>query len=248
MDEIDSIGSSRLESGSGGDSEVQRTMLELLNQLDGFEATKNIKVIMATNRIDILDSALLRPGNFSHKWSSVEQNLWQRYCDNSPLAVQYWWPLTNDLSMTHDRMHTLCGWLSALGDNKTSVLSFVKSYFYRCHFSLLIEWLIVLFSFSQYDSFSSPILFIFQVESTERSSFRLPTKKLELTSSRFIPGKWIWRAESTCASSLKWCQEPRVTRLLMSIHGKERSTWSNLLTGLIYNSRIYLNIRVHKCV
>lgn len=45
MDEIDSIGSSRLEGGSGGDSEVQRTMLELLNQLDGFEATKNIKVI-----------------------------------------------------------------------------------------------------------------------------------------------------------------------------------------------------------
>lgn len=44
MDEIDSIGSSRLEGGSGGDSEVQRTMLELLNQLDGFEATKNIKV------------------------------------------------------------------------------------------------------------------------------------------------------------------------------------------------------------
>lgn len=60
MDEIDSIGSSRIESGSGGDSEVQRTMLELLNQLDGFEATKNIKVIMATNRIDILDPALLR--------------------------------------------------------------------------------------------------------------------------------------------------------------------------------------------
>lgn len=44
MDEIDSIGSSRIESNSGGDSEVQRTMLELLNQLDGFEATKNIKV------------------------------------------------------------------------------------------------------------------------------------------------------------------------------------------------------------
>ena len=62
MDEIDSIGSSRVEGHSGGDSEVQRTMLELLNQLDGFEATKNIKVIMATNRIDILDPALLRPG------------------------------------------------------------------------------------------------------------------------------------------------------------------------------------------
>ena len=49
MDEIDSIGSSRLEGGSGGDSEVQRTMLELLNQLDGFEATKNIKVERGPN-------------------------------------------------------------------------------------------------------------------------------------------------------------------------------------------------------
>jgi 26S proteasome regulatory subunit T6 len=44
MDEIDSIGSTRVEANSGGDSEVQRTMLELLNQLDGFESTKNIKV------------------------------------------------------------------------------------------------------------------------------------------------------------------------------------------------------------
>ncbi|PIL29552.1 hypothetical protein GSI_08360 [Ganoderma sinense ZZ0214-1] len=52
MDEIDSIGSSRRESGlGGGDSEVQRMMLELLNLLDGFESTKNIKVIMATNRM-----------------------------------------------------------------------------------------------------------------------------------------------------------------------------------------------------
>merc|ERR1712176_1241818 len=68
MDEIDSIGSSRMESGSGGgDSEVQRTMLELLNQLDGFEPHQNIKVIMATNRIDILDSALLRPGRIDRK-------------------------------------------------------------------------------------------------------------------------------------------------------------------------------------
>ena len=68
MDEIDSIGSSRIEGGSGGgDSEVQRTMLELLNQLDGFEATSSIKVIMATNRLDILDPALLRPGRIDRK-------------------------------------------------------------------------------------------------------------------------------------------------------------------------------------
>lgn len=67
MDEIDSIGSSRGDDGENGDSEVQRTMLELLNQLDGFEDTQNIKVIMATNRIDILDSALLRPGRIDRK-------------------------------------------------------------------------------------------------------------------------------------------------------------------------------------
>jgi 26S proteasome regulatory subunit T6 len=65
MDEVDSIGSSRTE--GRGDSEVQRTMLELLNQLDGFESTSNIKILMATNRIDILDQALLRPGRIDRK-------------------------------------------------------------------------------------------------------------------------------------------------------------------------------------
>lgn len=66
MDEIDSIGGQRVE-GEQGDSEVQRTMLELLNQLDGFESSQNIKVIMCTNRIDILDDALLRPGRIDRK-------------------------------------------------------------------------------------------------------------------------------------------------------------------------------------
>merc|ERR1719505_555981 len=70
MDEIDSIGSTRIDSGGssgGGDSEVQRTMLELLNQLDGFEPSQQIKILMATNRIDILDDALLRPGRIDRK-------------------------------------------------------------------------------------------------------------------------------------------------------------------------------------
>jgi len=69
MDEVDSIGSARMDSsgGGGGDSEVQRTMLELLNQLDGFESNHKIKVLMATNRLDILDPALLRPGRIDRK-------------------------------------------------------------------------------------------------------------------------------------------------------------------------------------
>jgi 26S proteasome regulatory subunit T6 len=80
MDEIDSIGSSRGggEGGGGGDSEVQRTMLELLNQLDGFEPAQNIKVVMATNRIDILDAALLRPGRIDRKIEFPNPNIENR--------------------------------------------------------------------------------------------------------------------------------------------------------------------------
>merc|ERR1712129_604861 len=78
MDEVDSIGGSRISGRRGGDSEVQRTMLELLNQLDGFEPAQNIKVIMATNRIDILDSALLRPGRLDRKIEFPNPNLENR--------------------------------------------------------------------------------------------------------------------------------------------------------------------------
>ncbi|KAH9386549.1 26S proteasome regulatory subunit T5 [Nematocida major] len=67
IDEIDAIGMKRSDSDSTGDREVQRTMLELLNQLDGFSGTPNIKVIAATNRVDILDPALLRSGRFDRK-------------------------------------------------------------------------------------------------------------------------------------------------------------------------------------
>jgi len=67
FDEIDAIGGTRFDDGSGGDNEVQRTMLELINQLDGFEARGNIKVLMATNRPDTLDPALLRPGRIDRK-------------------------------------------------------------------------------------------------------------------------------------------------------------------------------------
>lgn len=67
IDELDAIGTKRFDSEKAGDREVQRTMLELLNQLDGFEPNTDIKVIAATNRVDILDPALLRSGRLDRK-------------------------------------------------------------------------------------------------------------------------------------------------------------------------------------
>ncbi|EAY12659.1 proteasome, putative [Trichomonas vaginalis G3] len=67
IDEIDAVGTKRYDSTSSGEREVQRTMLELLNQLDGFDDRGDIKVIMATNRIETLDPALIRPGRIDRK-------------------------------------------------------------------------------------------------------------------------------------------------------------------------------------
>lgn len=65
FDEVDAFGCTRFD--DGNEHEVQRTMLELINQLDGFDARGNVKVLMATNRPDILDPALLRPGRLDRK-------------------------------------------------------------------------------------------------------------------------------------------------------------------------------------
>jgi 26S proteasome regulatory subunit T2 len=78
IDEIDAIGTKRYDSTSGGEREIQRTMLELLNQLDGFDTRDDVKVIMATNRVSLvrypaddqietLDPALIRPGRIDRK-------------------------------------------------------------------------------------------------------------------------------------------------------------------------------------
>merc|ERR1719273_1338590 len=72
IDEVDAIGGSRGGDDAHGDNEVQRTMLEIVNQLDGFDARGNVKVLMATNRPDTLDPALLRPGRIDRK---IEFNL-----------------------------------------------------------------------------------------------------------------------------------------------------------------------------
>ena len=64
IDELDAIGSQRLKIATSGDREVQRTLMQLLSELDGFEQRGDVKIIGATNRVDILDPALLRPGRF----------------------------------------------------------------------------------------------------------------------------------------------------------------------------------------
>jgi len=67
IDEIDAIGGRRFSEGSSADREIQRTLMELLNQMDGFSEINDIKIIMATNRPDVLDPALLRPGRLDRK-------------------------------------------------------------------------------------------------------------------------------------------------------------------------------------
>ncbi|RLN43736.1 hypothetical protein BBJ28_00015224 [Nothophytophthora sp. Chile5] len=67
IDEVDAIATKRFDAQTGADREVQRILLELLNQMDGFDQATNVKVIMATNRADTLDPALLRPGRLDRK-------------------------------------------------------------------------------------------------------------------------------------------------------------------------------------
>jgi len=64
IDELDAIGARRVDSSTSGDREVQRTLMQLLAEIDGFEPLGNIKIIAATNRPDTLDEALIRPGRF----------------------------------------------------------------------------------------------------------------------------------------------------------------------------------------
>uniref|UniRef100_A0A0A9XZS6 26S protease regulatory subunit 6B n=1 Tax=Lygus hesperus TaxID=30085 RepID=A0A0A9XZS6_LYGHE len=67
IDEVDAIATKRFDAQTGADREVQRILMELLTQMDGFDQTVNVKVIMATNRADTLDPALLRPGRLDRK-------------------------------------------------------------------------------------------------------------------------------------------------------------------------------------
>ena len=83
----------RFDDGAGGDNEVQRTMLELINQLDGFDPRGNIKVLMATNRPDTLDPALMRPGRLDRKVEfglpDLEVSNFMIEILNSPVVTSY---------------------------------------------------------------------------------------------------------------------------------------------------------------
>lgn len=73
MDEVDAIGGRRFSEGTSADREIQRTLMELLNQMDGFDTLGQTKIIMATNRPDTLDPALLRAGRLDRKLKLVYQ-------------------------------------------------------------------------------------------------------------------------------------------------------------------------------
>lgn len=92
IDEVDAVGSKRYESSSSGTREIQRTMLELLNQLDGFDERGDVKVIMATNKIENLDPALIRPGRIDRKIEfplpdvKTKRNIFKIHTDKMSLA------------------------------------------------------------------------------------------------------------------------------------------------------------------
>ena len=101
IDELDAIGTKRFDSDKSGDREVQRTMLELLNQLDGFGSDDRVKVLAATNRVDTLDPALLRSGRLDRKIefplpseeareSVLKIHARKLHCDNNSVNWRDW--------------------------------------------------------------------------------------------------------------------------------------------------------------
>lgn len=92
IDEIDSIGSKRLDSTTSGDREVQRTLMQLLAEMDGFDSVKDVKIIAATNRPELLDAALMRSGRFDRIVTlplpdkEARVNIFKVHTKNTPLA------------------------------------------------------------------------------------------------------------------------------------------------------------------
>ena len=87
MDEIDAIGGRRFSEGTSADREIQRTLMELLNQMDGFDRLGQVKFIMATNRPDVLDPALLRPGRLDRKIGEIMREREQVFSRREMLCI-----------------------------------------------------------------------------------------------------------------------------------------------------------------
>merc|ERR1712048_1086417 len=141
IDEIDAIATKRFDAQTGADREVQRILLELLNQMDGFDQTTNVKVIMATNRQDTLDPALLRPGRLDRKIEFPLPDRRQKRLIFSTVTAKM--NLSDDLDLedyinrcekiSHADVTSICceAGLQAVRDNRFVVLSKVFDTAYK---------------------------------------------------------------------------------------------------------------------
>ncbi|ODV68234.1 26S proteasome subunit P45 [Hyphopichia burtonii NRRL Y-1933] len=132
IDELDAIGTKRFDSDKSGDREVQRTMLELLNQLDGFGSDDRVKVLAATNRVDTLDPALLRSGRLDRKIefplpseeareSVLKIHARQLNCDNSSINWRELARSTDEFNGAQLKAVTVEGGMIALRNGKSII-------------------------------------------------------------------------------------------------------------------------------
>ena len=131
IDEIDSIGSKRLDVSTSGDREVQRTLMQLLSEIDGFDSLDDVKVIAATNRPELLDAALLRPGRFDRIIEiplpelEARVEIFRVHCGKMPLGAgvdnRKLASMTEGFSGAEIKSVVLEAGISAISDNRKSV-------------------------------------------------------------------------------------------------------------------------------
>ncbi|MDC1419219.1 proteasome-activating nucleotidase [Euryarchaeota archaeon] len=139
IDEIDSIGSKRLDSTTSGDREVQRTLMQLLAEMDGFDSVKDVKIIAATNRPELLDAALLRSGRFDRvvnlplPQKDARVSILSVHTKNTPLSknvdINYLSNKTEGYSGAELKSLVVEAAINAISENRNSVnkSDFVKS-------------------------------------------------------------------------------------------------------------------------
>ncbi len=139
IDEIDSIGSKRLDSTTSGDREVQRTLMQLLAEMDGFDSIKDVKIIAATNRPELLDAALLRSGRFDRvvnlplPQKDARVSILNVHTKNTPLSknvdINYLSNKTDGFSGAELKSLVVEAAINAISENRNSVnkSDFVKS-------------------------------------------------------------------------------------------------------------------------